>query len=332
MQSRSLEAQSDNPSRTSIVVAALRAFGAQEPDPSVRNPDSLAERLMTPAELQLIQAHPISRAVNGDYRAWRKDREVAGMSNLMLIRTRFIDDHLLSALKSGARQLVILGAGFDTRPYRFPELLKDCKVFEVDRRSTQEIKKRRLADASIVVPSNVRFIEIDFKKDVLSDVLRAGGYQADDKSFFIWEGVSMYLTERAVRDTLRTVRSIAVPGSALVMDIVSQATLDMLASLPHLSQHNYTTHWGEPWTFAIPDLGENKFFQECGLELSENLSIMGKKASRRYLTRSDGSRFGYVTGGMPGKRKVYTMFRMTYLILTRRSHWYALAKLDVPAR
>src|SRR2546422_5389285 len=77
------------PSRTSIVVAALRAFGAREPDPSVRNPDLLAERLISPAELQLITAHPISRAMREDYYEGRKNSEVAGMSNLMLIRTRF---------------------------------------------------------------------------------------------------------------------------------------------------------------------------------------------------------------------------------------------------
>src|ERR1700740_989879 len=89
------------PSRTSIVVAALRAFGAREPDVAVRNPDGLAARLITPADLQLIPQHPISRALQQDYRAARRDREVSGMANLMLVRTRFVDDQLRNALGSG---------------------------------------------------------------------------------------------------------------------------------------------------------------------------------------------------------------------------------------
>src|SRR5712671_5876510 len=133
------------PSRTSIVVATLRAFGAREPDPSVRNPDSLAERIISPAELQLISEHPISRALQEDYQKGRRNKEVAGMSNLMLIRTKFVDEHLQQALAAGATQLVILGAGFDTRAYRFADLLKDKRVFEVDYRSTQQLKKARLA-------------------------------------------------------------------------------------------------------------------------------------------------------------------------------------------
>src|SRR5215467_7610051 len=92
------------PSRTSIVVAALRAFGAREPDEAVRNPDWLAERLLTPAELQLITEHPIARALNADYEKARRAREVAGMSNLMVVRTRYIDERLQRAIQAGVNQ------------------------------------------------------------------------------------------------------------------------------------------------------------------------------------------------------------------------------------
>src|SRR5579872_4147356 len=110
------------PSRTSIVVAAARAFGAREPDERVRNPDSLAERLLGPEELDLIREHPIASALGEDYQQARRNPVVAGLSNFMLVRTRFIDDHLQAAIQNGATQLVILGAGFDTRPYRFRDL------------------------------------------------------------------------------------------------------------------------------------------------------------------------------------------------------------------
>ena len=86
------------PSRTSIVVAALRAFGAREPDESVRNPDWLAERLLTPEDLELIREHPISGSLNDEYAKGRQKQEVSGMSNLMLVRTRS-KWYLLAALK-----------------------------------------------------------------------------------------------------------------------------------------------------------------------------------------------------------------------------------------
>src|SRR5215471_12009912 len=201
------------PSRTSIVVAALRAFGAREPDASVRNPDWLAEKLIASEDLDLIAVHPISRAVRDNYQKGRQNREVAGMSNLMLVRTRFVDEQLQRAIDEGATQVVILGAGFDTRAYRFAGILRDKSVFEVDYRSTQELKKRRLQSALESVPSFVHFTEIDFKVDSLKDVLARAGYRPDKKAFFIWEGVSFYLSEDAVRATLTTIASYSAPGS-----------------------------------------------------------------------------------------------------------------------
>ena len=321
------------PSRTSIVVAALRAFGAREPDAMVRNPDSLAERLISSDELQLIKEHPIAQALGEEYQKARRQREIAGMSNLLLIRTRFIDECLVQALSDGATQVVILGAGFDTRAYRFAHLLKNKMVIEVDYQSTQQIKKRRLAAASIPVPSNVRFAEIDFKTDALRDVLLKAGYNVSAKTFFIWEGVSFYLTETAVRETLRTISEGSIVGSSLVMDFAGAALIEMLGKFPGLPQHKYTTNWGEPWIFGLPDTRESEFFRECGLDVNEILNLFGPQASKRYLTRSDGSRFGNARGGgRPSERAFTTILGVIWMFLTRRSQWYALARLEVPVR
>lgn len=314
------------PSRTSITVAALRAFGAREPDPGVRNPDWLAERLIGPEQLQLIAEHPVAGALRQDYQKARRNREVSGMSNLLLIRTRFIDEHMEKALKDGAAQVVILGAGFDTRACRFADLLKNTIVFEVDYQSTQQVKRRRLEEASISIPTNVRFAEIDFKRDTLREVLRAAGYNPDEKTFFIWEGVSMYLPEQSVRETLRTIADYSAPGSSLVMDFAGHAMLELLEKLPHIPQHKYTTAWGEPWIFGVPDTREREFFLECGLQLGETLSFFGRNAAKRYLTRSDGTSMGSVRGGSP-PRAFWTSALLIWMFFTRRSKWYAVAEL-----
>src|SRR5579863_1108069 len=90
------------PSRTSIMVAAGRAFGSREPDPSVRNPDWLAERLLGNSERELIREHPIAAALDADYQLARQDMQVAGTANFMLARTRFIDEYLRRAVEQGA--------------------------------------------------------------------------------------------------------------------------------------------------------------------------------------------------------------------------------------
>lgn len=167
------------------MVAAARAFGAREPDPSVRNPDYLAERFLGPDERRLITDHPIAGALDQDYERAREGMEVAATSNMMLARTRFIDDHLVRAVAGGASQVVILGAGFDTRAYRFAQLLAGKKVFEVDHRATQGAKKRRVAEVLGQAPDNVVFVEIDFQRDRLENVLRDAGFQAGENTFFI---------------------------------------------------------------------------------------------------------------------------------------------------
>ncbi len=330
------------PSRTSIVVAAARAFGAREPDESVRNPDWLAERLLGPEELQLLGEHPLASALDHDYQQARGNPLVAGTANFMLVRTRFIDEHLQRAIQNGATQLVILGAGFDTRAYRFQELLRSCKVFEVDHHATQEIKKRRLEHALTSFPAHVCFVELDFTRDTLADVLHRAGYNPAERTFFIWEGVTMYLHEDAVRDTLRTIAQ-AAPGSSLVLDYASKATIDALQRYPELPQHRHTTEWGEPWIFGVADGKEHEFFRECGLELRESISLVRGPEQRRYLTRANGKR---LSGGFrrrgpaaarsrnrrgPGPLRILTMtIGVLWTILTTRTKWYALAEVIVP--
>jgi methyltransferase (TIGR00027 family) len=130
--------ESGLPSRTSILVAAARAFGFRDPDEGVRNPDWIADRLIGPDELALISDHPFGKGLLQDYPEAIQNPFVAGFAGQMILRTRFIDAALLRAVKNSATQIVILGAGFDSRAYRFRELLKDCRVFEVDAEPTQE--------------------------------------------------------------------------------------------------------------------------------------------------------------------------------------------------
>jgi methyltransferase (TIGR00027 family) len=288
---------SSGPSKTCLYVAAGRALGAREPDESIRNPDYLAERLLGPEERAMIAEQPVVQALDMDFAEARKNIEALSSAIMMIIRTRFIEERLEQAIRDGASQVVILGAGFDTRAYRLVELLNAARVFEVDHPSTQEHKKRRVREAGIEVPSNLTYVAIDFRHDKLGDVLAAAGYAPNKKTFFIWEGVTMYLPEPAVEETLRWVAGQA-PGSTIIFDFVGamivkfMATAD-LSKFPEAAQKAFERlrklTAGEPWIFGLPDTGEREFLANLGLELAHLLPVGGPESMKRYLTRSDGT-------------------------------------------
>ena len=272
-------------------------MGAREPDESIRNPDYLAERLLGPEERALIAEQPVVQALEKDFAEARQNIEALSSAIMMIIRTRFIEERLEQAVRDGASQVVILGAGFDTRAYRLRELLKDGRVFEVDQPATQEYKKRRVREAGIEVPANLTYVAIDFRHDNLGEVLAAAGYDSSEKTFFIWEGVTMYLPEAVVEETLRWVAAQA-PGSIIIFDFVGamivqfMATAD-LSKFPEAAQKAFERlrklTAGEPWIFGLPDTGEREFLAKLGLELLQLLPVGGPESMKRYLTRSDGT-------------------------------------------
>jgi methyltransferase (TIGR00027 family) len=135
--------------------------GAREPDSTVRNPDSLAEKLLGDPSTLTLQ-HPIVRALSLPYDEAMNDVEVVNIVRLMVIRTRYIDDALARAVNGGARQVVILGAGFDSHAYRCQELLAGVRVFEVDRPATQALKRQRVDAVLGGPPRNLTYVPSTF--------------------------------------------------------------------------------------------------------------------------------------------------------------------------
>lgn len=279
------------PSRTSILTAAARALGSREPDASVRNPDWVAGRLIGPAELALISDHPISQALDRDFHQAMDDPDVFGFAWLMLVRTRFIDELMERAVRGGATQLVILGAGFDTRAHRFTELLKDTTVIEVDYGATQEYKKQRVEAALGGTPANVVYAPIDFARESLGEVLRRAGFQPDRKTYYICEGVSMYVPEEGMKETLRAIAAESAAGSALLLEYLNRGGLELLRKYPSGMIKN-AFDWGEPFVFGVPDGQDREFFREAGLELGETLKIGSPESVKQYATRQDGTYYG----------------------------------------
>jgi methyltransferase (TIGR00027 family) len=188
----------DRASRTAEHNAVFRALEQTQAEPLFDDP--LARRFLT------WPLSTVSRLAElpGGARALRKviDSRWPGVRTSVVARTRLIDDTLTKMEAKQLKQLVILGAGFDSRPYRLG-CLRTTPVFEVDHPATQKAKRTALSSSLQAMPSNVTFVPSDFNLCKLGPAMEASGFCPSLPTVFIWEGVTNYLTEEAVDATLR---------------------------------------------------------------------------------------------------------------------------------
>jgi methyltransferase (TIGR00027 family) len=151
------------------------------------------------------------------------EKAVPGSWALISCRKRFIDDKLDEALRD-VDAVVILGAGLDTRGLRLARR-SDLPIFEVDLPINIARKKAAVRRAIGAMPASVRLVPLDFERDDLFGMLSEHGYRTDARTFFVWEGVTQYLTEDAVRTTLAAVQA-APTGSRLVFTYVREDFID----------------------------------------------------------------------------------------------------------
>src|SRR6202034_3755451 len=133
---------------------------------------------------------------------WYVDKRMPGARTSAIARTRLIDDRLREVLATGIKQVVILGAGFDCRSIRLPELRRAI-VFEVDHFDTLRVKRNCLTRIAPFASSSVHYIGIDFNRESVSEALEKAGFDGSRLTVFLWEGVTNYLTEESVDSILR---------------------------------------------------------------------------------------------------------------------------------
>lgn len=151
------------------------------------------------------------------------EKRAPGITGSVLCRKRFVADQLAAALP-GLDAIVVLGAGLDTLGSRLAGR-SPIPVYEVDLPENIAVKEERLRAALGHVPETVRLCPMDFEHQELESVLRARGHRAEDRTLFIWEAVTQYLTESAIRKTLGYLQK-AATGSRLVFTYVRQDFID----------------------------------------------------------------------------------------------------------
>ena len=280
---------------TAEAFASLRAAGSSVRDEQVRNPDHLASRFIAlgPRLATLVKVpalRPLARRT--------AERVSPGAYYYELARVKHIDRVLSEELDAGLEQLVVLGAGFDTRAYRFANRLSATRVFELDHPVTAALKQARVRKVFGLLPEHVTYVSADLEHEDLSAALRRAGYGARARTLFIWSGVSFYLSEEAVHAVLAFVRASSEPGSSIVFDYhyrgFTDGTCDYYGSRE--GRHR-VEELGEPCIFGIEEGGVSTLLRQHGLELISDLGPT--ELERRYLIRSDGSvdgqPFGFIS-------------------------------------
>jgi methyltransferase (TIGR00027 family) len=260
-------------SRTAELMAVQRAIESGRPADSRLFVDPLAPAFLSPPWRVVVQASRLPglrRLVCVVY-----DRVAGpGPRPSAVARTRLIDDIVGEAIRDGITQVVVLGAGFDSRAYRLADV-EGVRFFEVDHPATQRVKTETVRRVLGRPPSHVTFVPTDFEHEDVEPALRSGRYEERSPGLFLWEGVTNYLSAAAVDDALNAVRHLAAPGSTLVFTYVHREVIDN----EHSALFPEARRWvegvkrrGEPWTFGLDPAEVDGFLEARGFRLQRDLS------------------------------------------------------------
>lgn len=258
-------------------IAFIRAQETSRPEGERICSDPLARRLISPVFYWLGKLFVNSA-----------ERKGPGVVAFLATRCRYMDDTLQECLAVGIEQLVILGAGLDSRAYRIEGLKGRVKVFEVDHPATQAVKLSKLEKVLDELPAHVTYVPIDFDAETL-EKLYEHGYQRQKKTLFIWEGVVYYLTAEAVDQTLRFVAENSSAGSSIIFDYIYAEALTAMDKRGEVARMQRTQRYtGEGLIFGINEGQIEAFLQARGYTQIENMTAADLK--RRYLTGVNATR------------------------------------------
>jgi methyltransferase (TIGR00027 family) len=275
-------------SRTAIMTCVSRAASALESSCHYRSDDRIALRLV-PTYMRLLLRIPLLRKLLVQVIAPK------GIYQYTVARTKYIDAVYQGILDQGFDQVLIFGAGFDTRALRFQDRSGDTRIFELDVPITQQAKLGQYAKRGLEIPPNVSFIAIDFDRESLPEKLDEAGFRRGAKSLFLLEGLLMYLQPESVEGTFQVIADFAGPGSTVVFDYVRASVLRQEGLHYGEKQIRETVaKSGERWCFGLQEDEVAPFLEQYGLKVREHLNT--QDLERLYFTTASGERVGRVNG------------------------------------
>jgi len=266
------------------VMALVRTIGNKEKDVKLRAKDNLAELFLPKPFRLLLNVSIIRNALQKIYA-----KKIPGGFPYIVAKSRAIDDMLETALSSGdIQQLVFLGAGYDTRSYRYKSLLSRTRIFEIDHPEIIE-RKKSLVKKQNLSQENLVYCAADFdqgKDEFDMAWLTKQGIKQNAKTLFIIDGVSYFISAPAFDNVLNMIAQFQ-PGSELVFDYAYHEILD--GKSYHGSEEFKTSlkSMGEP---VINGIKENGIYAHLGRFNLDIVSLLKPlDIEKRYLTASNGA-------------------------------------------
>ena len=210
-----------DPRKMALQIAGLRANETWLPDTMRVFEDPYAEYFFSDEVRKMFRNTEWVKSELAKY-----ERMMPGVNGAIVARIKFIDECLQTGLTQGLRQLVIIGAGYDTRAYRLPGVKENLRVFEVDHPATLEVKINTISGIFGSPPGHVSYVPIVFGRDRLPEKLLESDYNPKLKTLFIVEGLLMYIPAPAVDGLLAFITGASGPESAIVADFFSTAVID----------------------------------------------------------------------------------------------------------
>jgi methyltransferase (TIGR00027 family) len=279
-------------SETAIFAALYRAVANKEFKKERLGPDYLAEYFLPSHFRFFIKFKKIRANVKN-----KSNKLTPGMYEYVLARTAFFDNVFIDALNKNIPQIVLLGAGYDTRAYRFAKLNNTTKIIDLDIATTQNRKKKCLKKAQIDIQKHVTLVPIDFNKESLKNVLEKAGYENNEKTLFIWEGVSYYLEPESVAATLEFVNNSSHNDSVIAFDYaisISEKNINNYYGVKEFAQTWRKYRSNELFRFAIDEGKIESFLEQRGLKIVNHLD--NKEIEKTFLLNENGSLIGQITG------------------------------------
>ncbi|WP_010305951.1 class I SAM-dependent methyltransferase [Kurthia senegalensis] len=248
--------KNDQSSLTSLISTFSRAYHHKEDSPLIFN-DPFAKRFLSDEQYAEIGHHmtqgisffnPEMAATNPQPNAILKWVHHIQLAPTPLARAAFAERIVLNEFDLGATQYVILGAGLDSFAWRYPDV--DASIFEVDHPATQQLKKQKVQEADLVLPTNVTLIPINFMNGFSIEDLRLKGFDPNQKTVITLLGVSYYLTEEVFQNVLHELFEQLPIGSSIIFDFADERLFTergLFNRVQHMVQMAAAS--GEPMTF-----------------------------------------------------------------------------------
>lgn len=196
------------------------------------------------------------------------EKNAPGIWGGVICRKRYIDEKLIEAVDE-VNAIVNLGAGFDTRVYRLPILAK-TPAWEVDQIENIKSKQSQLLKQFGQIPAHIKLVPIDFDHDELGTVLASHGYSVDQRTFFIWEAVTQYLTKNGIRTTLDYLAKSA-RGSRLAFTYIRKDFLDGKEMYGQENLYRQYVAKNRIWLFGLNPKEVPNFLEPYGWRIIEHL-------------------------------------------------------------